>query len=370
MKYTVAIVLWAVVAGTLLFAHRRARTHERELCISRIAVEIADSTAHGQLVTREMVGRWIAASELAPVGKPARTFDLAALERHIARNGFVERVKASVDYTGCLHIDIRQRRPLFRLLVDGYDLYVTEEGTLFAAPTSSPSSPSPAAASIYVPVVTGSYRPPFPPGFEGRLEERLEEERLQSGERIEKLEREKYPFYRRERKNIEYNRETRRMRIRQQLLESREHFQRRVEELRGEKRERRRRYRYEQQQIQAGIDRVCARQEEERRGQKKLEKNYQDFSNLITFVKRIDEDAFWRAEIVQLIASEAHSGALEVEFVPRSGRFTVRLGRLEETDEKLERVERFCSEGLKDLGWDTFRTISVAYRGQVVCTPR
>lgn len=359
VKYAVAVVLWAAVGGTLLLAHRRVRTHENELLIGRIAIEIADSTAHGQLVTREMVGKWISASEMAPVGKQARSFDLAALERLIARNGFVERVRASVDYTGCLHIDIRQRRPLFRLLVDGYDLYVTEKGYLFAAPTS---------ASIYVPVVTGGYRPPFPPGFEGQLEELLDRERLQSDERIGKLEQEKYPFYRRERKNIEYNRETRRMRIRRQLLESREHFRGRVEELKAEKRERRRRYRYEQQQIQAGIDRVCARQEAERARQKKLEKNYQDFSNLITFVKRIDEDAFWRAEIVQLIASEAHSGALEVEFVPRSGRFTVRLGRLEETDEKLERVERFCREGLKDLGWDTYRTVSVAYRGQVVCS--
>ena len=37
-----------------------------------------------------------------------------------------------------------------RLLIDGYNSYVTEEGYLFAVPRAS---------SVYVPVITGTYRP-------------------------------------------------------------------------------------------------------------------------------------------------------------------------------------------------------------------
>lgn len=359
MKYVGTALLWGLVGVCILCAARRAGRHEADLRIGGVEIEILDSTAYGQLVTREMVRRWIDESELRPVGRPASEIDLDELERRIARNGFVGRVRASITYAGTLKIDIRQRRPLMRLLVDGYNLYVTEEGYLFAAPHAS---------SIYVPVITGPYRPPFDPDYEGWLDEHLAREREQSEKRIEELETEKYPFYRRERKNMEYNRETRRMRLKQGLLESREHFRTRVDELVEEKRQRRRRYRYEQQQIRQGLERVERKQEEEKARQKKLEKNYQDFSKLITFVKQIEAEAFWRSEIVQIVASEAPGGALELDFVPRSGRYTVRFGRLENEKEKLERLERFCRSGFGVSGWEAWQTVDVRFDGQIVCS--
>ncbi len=361
MKYIGTALLWATVGGCILCAARRVNRHEAERRVKAVQIEILDSTAHAQLVTREMVQRWIADSKLHPVGRPAREVDLGELERQIARNGFVGRVRASITYSGTLKIDIRQRRPLMRLRMDGYNLYVTDKGTLFAAPHSS---------SIYVPVVTGSYRPPFPADYEGAITDHLAASRERSAKLREELEIEKYPFYRRERKNIEYNRETRRMRLKQGLLESKEHFRGRVAELKEEKRLRRRRYRYEQQQIQLGLDRVEQKQEQERARQKKLEKNYQDFSKLITFVKQIEEDPFWRSEIVQIVASEAHSGALELELVPRSGHYTVRFGRIENEKEKLERLERFCRSGFGVSGWEAWRTVDVRFKGQIVCSER
>lgn len=358
-KYAGIILLWGCVGAAVLCAARRVERHDADLRITGVEIEILDSTAHGQLVTREMVRGWIAASEKRVEGRLAGEFDLGGLERDIARNGFVGKVRASIDYSGTLRVDIRQRSPLLRLLVDGYNLYVTEEGYLFPAPRST---------SIYVPVVTGDYRPPFGPDCEGRIEDRLRQEIEKSERRLAELETEKYPFYRRERKNIEYNRETRRMRIRKALLESREHFRGRVEELQAEKRDRRRRYRYEQQQIQLGLDRVDAKCREEIGRQKKLEKNYQDFSKLITFVKRIDRDAFWRSEIVQIVASTAHSGALEVELVPRSGSYTVRFGRLEREEEKLELLERFCRSDFGAAHRAEWRTVDVRLANRVICS--
>lgn len=360
-KYAGAALLWAGVGAAVLCASRRVERHDAGRRIAGVGIEILDSTAHGQLVTREMVRSWIAASEKNVVGRPVREFDLGKLERTIARNGFVGRVRASIDYSDTLRVDIRQRSPLMRLLVDGYNLYVTDEGYLFSAPVSS---------SIYVPVVTGSYRPPFEADCEGWLDERLQLALEKSVRRMEELETEKYPFYRRERRNIEYNRETRRMRVKKGLLENREHFRGRVEELLAEKRDRRRRYRYEQQQIRQGLDRVERRLAEERARQKKLEKNYEDFSKLITFVRQIDRDAFWRSEIVQIVASTAHSGALELEFVPRSGRYTVRFGRLEREQEKLELLERFCRSDFGASSRDEWRTVDVRFANRVVCSEK
>lgn len=352
-------LLWLLVGSSLFIAAERAHTRRSNRTINRLQIEILDSTSHGQLVTREMVEGWLRSEKLTPSAQ--REVDLDKIEALIARNGFVGEVNASVGYEGELIIRIRQRDPLFRLLVDGYNHYVTEQGVIFRAPHS---------ASICVPVVTGDYRPPFEASFEGALSAHRATSAEKSRGRIEELEREKYPLFAREQENLDYHRETRRMFTKQGLLESDEHFEKRVEELRAEKKQRRRHYRYVQQQINKGIEQIARKQQAEEVRQKKLEKNYEDFENLITFVKKMEADAFWHAEIVQIITSQAHSGALEVELIPRSGAFVIRLGRLEFDDEKLERAEAFCRRGLSRLGWDRFRSIDVSCEGRVICAER
>lgn len=351
-------LLWLLIGGLLLWGVHLSRQHHTSLRISRVEIHILDSTSHGQLVTRPMVEQWISSSKLPLRGELLSQVDLAGLEQVIARNGFVGRVRSSVDLDGVLHIDIRQREPLFRLLTDGYDHYVTADGYLFRAPRSS---------ALYVPIVTGSYRPPFPPHYEGPIDDLLFSEQQQWVERLSEIETEKYPLYRRERKNSEYHRETRRMFIKQRLLESDEHFEKRVEELRALKRQRRRHYRYEMQQIEKGIDRIDQKLQAEIDRQKKLRKNYQDFKNLTTFVGEIAQSAFWRSEMVQIMASKAHSGALEVAFVPRSGSFVVELGELDGVEERLSNVERFFEEVLSREGWERYHTINAKYDGRVIC---
>lgn len=358
-RYALVAVLWCVVGAYVLFSAGRVRSRRAAQRIERVEIEILDSTAHGQLVTRRMVDGWLREGGLKTVGAPMDEVDLEGLERLIARNGFVERVRAGITYSGVLRIDVSQRRPLLRLLVDGYDAYVTEEGFVFAAPRSS---------SHYVPVVTGSYRPPFTPSWTGPLRESLAADKAASEERIREIETEKYPFFRREAQNDENLRELRRRRIRKGIFESQESFERRVAELREEKARLRRRYRYEAQVVQQAIERIGQRQEAERRRQKKSEKKYEDFAKLITFVQQIGQDDFWNSEIVQIVASTAPSGSLEIEIVPRSGSYTVLLGRLEHLDEKLAKLRSFYRNGLANIGWESYRIIDLKYEGQVVCT--
>lgn len=361
VRYMLYGLLWLAAGAVLFVGLQRASHVERERVVTGLEIEIADSSSHGLLITSSMVRGWLKNEKLNLEGMTAREVNLQAIEEIVARNGFVGSVRASIDYNGLLHISIRQRQPLFRLLLDGYNHYVTESGYLFRAPESS---------SLCVPVVTGPLKPPFAPSFEGELKEHREASRRAAEERILALEPEKYPFYEREKENREYHRETRRMFTRRGLLESEERFEERVKELRAYKQRRRRHYRYVQQQLEAGIARVEAKQNLVAQEQKKLEKNYEDFQNLITFVKRIDNDPFWRSEVVQIIASEAHSGALEVAFVPRSGAVVVELGRLEQVEEKLDRLEHFRKEGLSQLGWEHFRTISLKYDDCIVGTPK
>ena len=71
--------------------------------------------------------------------------------------------------------------------------------------------------------------------------------------------------------------------------------------------------------------------------------------------------------MVQIAARTTPSGALEVELTPRSGRFTILFGRLDDIGGKFDKLLRFYRSGLSSIGWDEYRTIDVRYRNQVVC---
>lgn len=360
VRYAVLTAMWVAVAAYMFYAGVAARRERKAKQVTRLAIEVVDSTAHGHLVSAAKVRRWIAGEGIETVGAAVDGVDLSAIERLIARNGFVDRVSAYVSHDATLHVEISQRKPVLRLLTDGMNAYVTADGYVFAAPQAS---------SLYVPVVTGTYRPPFADNYTGWVRAYVDERLREVDERIEALEREKYPLYKAELENDRNTSAVRRMRTKRQWwrLESSEAFDKRVEELREKKAALRRTYRYRGEVIRRQLGHLGEQQEAERQKQKKLEKSYEDFVKLLTFVETVEEDDFWRSEVVQITARTTSSGALEVELVPRSGRFTIRFGRLERVEEKFDNLMTFYRRGLSTLGWDTYRSIDVRYAGQVVC---
>lgn len=359
LRYTLIGLLWAAVAGYIVYSAVRVRTHRRQLVVQRLDVEVADSSSHGQLVTGGMVRQWISRSGLKNTGAAAREVDLRALEGLILRNGFVADATASIDYEGVLRITVTQRRPVVRLLFDGYNAYATDEGYLFAAPQSS---------ALYVPVMTGSYAPPVPASYTGSVADYIAAGIAASDARIAEIEREKYPLYRAERENDENIKALRRMTIKKGWLERRVNFDRRVKELREKKAQLRRKYRYTARVLQERIDKISSRQAAEREKQKKLRKNCEDFLKLLNFVVLVEEDDFWRSEIVQIVVTKGPGGAPELELVPRTGSHTVIFGTPDDAEEKLEKLLTFYRRGLRNIGWEEYRTINVKYKEQVVCT--
>ncbi|EKC69617.1 cell division protein FtsQ [human gut metagenome] len=116
------------------------------------------------------------------------------------------------------------------------------------------------------------------------------------------------------------------------------------------------------------MERIARQQEKERETAKKnWKKDYEDFMKLLTFVQLVEEDDFWRSEVVQITARTASSGALELELTPRSGRFAILFGRPEDAERKFDKLLRFYRSGLSSVGWDAYRTVDVRYRNQVVC---
>lgn len=359
MKIVSTILLWIFVAGFVVVFDRRAARHRAQTKVHCLTVNVVDSLRDETLVSGEAVRRWIARSKIPTVGTPLAEVDLAGIEQAVRRNGFVDRVSAHVTYGGELRVEVSQRRPSLRLVVDGYDCYVTEDGFVF---------PAPRLASVYVPVVTGSYVPPVPADYVGGAEEYMLSLVARSEERIAQMQHEKVPLFREEKAVEDSVRAVRRMLIKKGIFESHDHFDERVAALRKHKADLRRRYRYREREIERQIDAVTARQDAERENQKKLRKRYEDFLKLINFVKYIEEDSFWRAEVVQIVASTMSSGEVEVELVPRAGDHTILFGALEDVDDKFERLMSFYEKGLRNIGWESCRTISVEYKGQVVCT--
>lgn len=363
------VLLWCAVVGFVVFFHKRSVQHAATTVVQGLDVVILDSLPDETLVSRDLVQKWITQGGISTTGVAISEVDLVGIENVIRSNGFVSRANAYTTHDGVLHVVVSQRKPLMRLLVDDYDCYVTQEGFVFPAPGKS---------SVYVPVVTGSYRPPLERGYVGVVGDYISSLIDESNERISALQQEKKPLFEREKEIRDSVRAVRRMKVDKKGLirykgwfESDGEFDKRVAAKKIEKSALYKRYAFWRRQNDNAIEAVTKRQNLEYDKQKKLMKKYEDFTKLINFVKYIEEDSFWSAEIVQIEASTMSSGGLELKLIPRAGTHTVLFGEVddqEQNEEKLERLLAFYQNGLNNLGWDSFSTISIKYKGQVVCS--
>ncbi len=347
----VCYVILAVVLRGDLRAHRK---------IARLEIELRDSSEMGFLVTADRVRRQIERAKIPTVGEQIDKVDCDRIERLIMSDGFVEKAVAYVTNEGILRIKLSQREPVYRLMSDRRNSYVTRSGYTFVAPP---------LASVYVPVVTGDYAPPFPREYKGSVREHILRRLGDLDLEISELEKSKRPFYQWMDNYADSMRKERRRFIKRKwwLGESEEEFDKRVVKLRREKKMNRRRFRYIRGLYQDTVKQIARQQESRKMMQKKLQKNYEDFVKLLTFVEHVESDSFWRSEVVQIVARSTPAGALEVDLIPRSGDFRIRFGRLDDFGRKFERLERFYRKGLSRIGWNYYRSIDVRYDNQVIC---
>ncbi|MFI3323714.1 MAG: hypothetical protein SNI45_02910 [Rikenellaceae bacterium] len=359
IKYTLYSLLWAAVVAYIGFATFSTRRHRSQQRVEQINIKIVDSSAVANLVTRAMVERWIDESKIRTVGEHLDSLRLAELEHYIEINGFVKQAKCYSSRNGALHIEISQLRPVLRILLDGYNSYITADGFVFGRP---------ALSSRYTQVTTGSYVPMFRAGYSGYIEDvyRSAYEELEAEIRRNEL-KNIYPLYAQRVKLREQLRTVNSRYTNRRLGESRKSFEGRVEELR----ERNSKERTQIVRDSKALEQKIAREEEKQKvyeeRQKKLDKKYKDLINLITFVNVVDNDKFWRSEIVQIVATESANGALRLELIPRSGEHTIIFGELNDVEEKLKYTKTFYREVLTKEGWAKYKSINVEYKHQIVC---
>ena len=88
--------------------------------------------------------------------------------------------------------------------------------------------------------------------------------------------------------------------------------------------------------------------------------------DLLRVINAIDRSEFWKAQVEQINVTREG----QIELVPRVGDHLLILGTADDVEHKLERLMNFYAKGLDNVGWNKYRSISVAYDNQVVCKKR
>ena len=88
--------------------------------------------------------------------------------------------------------------------------------------------------------------------------------------------------------------------------------------------------------------------------------------DVYTLVHILDNDPFYKT-FVQQINMDA-SG--EFTLIPILGDQKIRIGNLDDLDDKLKRLRIFYEEAMPYEGWKKYSSISLKYKGQIVCKKR
>ena len=348
----------ALIAAYICYASHLAQQRGSIQRVERVEIALYDSTELCQFTSVSQIRKHLRNGQFELENVLADSIDAVKISQYIMQCGFVRDADVYTTYSGELYIDIRQHQPLMRLLCGGYNSYVTCEGDIFR---------SPRGGAYYAPVVTGSYKPVFKSDFEGGLWDDFDASIAREDEKLSKVcnaiantEQE----HRRCKLEISEQKKSKRKTIFERLFKSDEEHKMRVAVVDIEIRKLKR----QQEDIVSRLSSL----KKEKLGiecrKKKIEKRYDDFANMINFVSQIKEHSFWSAEIVQFVADVTTTGAISLRLVPRSGDFIIVFGTLDNSEEKLSKLQRFYDKGLSSIGWNEFKKIDVRYDKQVICT--
>lgn len=89
-------------------------------------------------------------------------------------------------------------------------------------------------------------------------------------------------------------------------------------------------------------------------------------TDLYKFALFLSKNEFWNAQIEQIVVQPKE----EVVLITRIGNHEVLMGKLENVEEKLNRLKNFYTQALPGTGWNRYSKINLKYDKQVVGTKR
>ncbi|MCB2221860.1 MAG: hypothetical protein KQI35_15830 [Bacteroidetes bacterium] len=91
--------------------------------------------------------------------------------------------------------------------------------------------------------------------------------------------------------------------------------------------------------------------------------NFPVLQDLYNLALHIRSNEFLEAQIEQIYVNEDQ----EYELIPKVGRQLIIFGDITDMEEKFDKLIVFYQKGMKKAGWDTYRTINLKFKDQVVC---
>lgn len=85
--------------------------------------------------------------------------------------------------------------------------------------------------------------------------------------------------------------------------------------------------------------------------------------DLLVFAHFLQNDSYWNSMIEQINVVNKN----DVELITRVGSQVVKLGGFDDFEYKLRKLDVFYRNGMPAVGWNTYKTINLAYSNQVVC---
>lgn len=353
-------VLAAVVA-VVVWAEALTRNHHNTQQIESLDINVSGGGDH-RLADAESLETWIREHGVYTDSMTIAQVSIGELERTVLSHSAVARANAYIDYSGHAVVDVELREPIARLRIDGYDMYITEDGYVLSTV---------ADRTVPVVVITGDYIPLFDAHYSGYARDVARDSIASLDRRIEELEDAKLPHYRALDANDAKLRDVLSERVSKGLFMSDEEYEVLVGDFERRKIAAREEHSKEKRSIEADIAKLEQEQYEVRLKQNSLREADADFEALIAFLTTVEHSSYWSDGIVQLILSGGSTQhgyrRMELSFVPRQGRFIVDLGTATELDSKLANLRRFYDNGLDKIGWNKYSHISLRYQGQVVC---
>ncbi len=284
IKFALYTIAWGAIVAYVILSSTRVAHNRASLSLDSIKVRVIDSTQQSHLVGERKVYQWIESSGYAKLGEPISQVNLSGIESVVGGNGFISQVSAYTNSQGVLHVDVKQREPILRLRLDGYDSYITEDGFIFLSPVGS---------AHYSLVATGSYKPIFPAGYQGYIDDVYHAKLVEFDQCIDDVEREKYPFFEQQRKlRAEWTEFYRTGYVKKRFMESDSDYAIRLKEKKLSNRARRSELNHQARIVVRKIEQI-----EQKRIKIVASKNlfiqkHEDFKKLIIFAKGLQKTVF------------------------------------------------------------------------------
>ena len=91
-----------------------------------------------------------------------------------------------------------------------------------------------------------------------------------------------------------------------------------------------------------------------------------ELPEIFQLTKKITANSFLKSQISQIYVNSIG----EYDLIPEIGSHTVRLGNINNIDEKLRNLESFYKRKLVNEGWEKYEIINLMYKNQIVCTKK